>query len=136
MKQNDYEFFKENGYLSLGKILNDEEVARFADVFERERRDFSRFWTDNGIWQIQYCHSLLTAPELDEIIRHPKVMEPLKVLMGDEVCFAQIHLNHIAATAAVGTSARFAGAKRIKMRAVGAIQSRHCAACLLVILWW
>ena len=28
MKQNDYEFFKENGYLSLGKILNDEEVAR------------------------------------------------------------------------------------------------------------
>ena len=87
MKQKDYEFFKENGYLSLGKILNDEEVARFADVFERERRDFSRFWTDNGIWQIQYCHSLLTAPELDEIIRHPKVMEPLKALMGDEVCF-------------------------------------------------
>ncbi len=95
MKQKDYEFFKENGYLSLGKILNDEEVARFSDVFERERRDFSRYWTDNGIWQIQYCHSLLTAPELDEIIRHPKVMEPLKGLMGDEVCFAQIHLNHM-----------------------------------------
>ncbi len=95
MKQEDYDFFKHNGYLSLGKILNDDEVGRFSDVFERERRDFSRFWNDNGIWQTQYCQSLLTAPEFDEIIRHPTVMEPVKVLMGDEVCFAQTHLNHM-----------------------------------------
>ena len=95
MKQEDYDFFKENGYLSLGNILSADEVARFVNVFERERRDFSRFWNDNGIWQTQYCESLLTAPEFDEIIRHPTVMEPVRGLMGGEVCFAQTHLNHM-----------------------------------------
>ena len=29
--QEDYDFFKDNGYLSLEKILSDHEVARFAD---------------------------------------------------------------------------------------------------------
>ena len=40
MKQEDFDFFKENGYLLLEQFLSDEEVARFVDVFERERRDF------------------------------------------------------------------------------------------------
>ena len=39
----------------LGKILNDDEVARFVDLFDRDRRDFGRFWNDNGIWQTQNC---------------------------------------------------------------------------------
>ena len=97
MKQEDYDFFEENGYLVLGKILNDEEVARFVDVFDRDRRDFGRCWSDNGIWQSQNCESLLTAPEVDEVIRHPKAMEPLQTLMGDEVCFAEICLRHMGA---------------------------------------
>jgi hypothetical protein len=95
MKQEDYDFFKDNGYLSLGKILSDDEVARFVEVFDRDRRDFGRIWNDNGIWQTQNCQSLLTAPEVDEIIRHPKAMEPLQVLMGGEVCFSEICLRHM-----------------------------------------
>ena len=95
MKQEDYDFFKDNGYLSLGKILSDDEVARFVDVFDRDRRDFGRFWNENGIWQTQNCQSLLTAPEFDEIIRHPKAMEPLGVLMGGEVGFQEISLRHM-----------------------------------------
>ncbi len=93
--ERDYDFFKDNGYLSLGKILSDDEVTRFADLFDRNRRDFDRFWTDNGTWQTQHCESLLTAPEFDELIRHPKAIEPLKGLMGDEVCFSEISLRHM-----------------------------------------
>ena len=95
MKQEDYDFFKENGYLVLEKILSDDDVARFLDIFERERRAFGRFWTQTGIWQTMYCQPLLTAPEFDEIIRHPKVMEPVRALMGGEACFGQICLNHM-----------------------------------------
>ena len=95
MKQEEYDFFKSNGYLSLGKILSDDEVARFTDLFERQRRDFGRFWGDTGIWQTIYGHALVTAPEFDEIIRHPKVMEPLRGLMGGEVCFSEICLRHM-----------------------------------------
>ena len=95
MKQEDYEFFKENGYLSLGQILSDEEVTHFANLFDRNRRDFARFWNDNGTWQTQHCEALLTAPEFDELIRHPRVLEPLQALMGGEVCFCEISLRRM-----------------------------------------
>ena len=95
MKQEDYDFFKENGYLSLGKILGDDEVTRFAGLFDRNRRDYSRFWRDNGIWQTQHCDSLLTAPEFDGLIRHPRAMEALGALMGGPVCFSEICLRHM-----------------------------------------
>ena len=87
MRPEDLDFFKENGYLVLNQLLSDEETARFLNIFERERRDYARFWTNNAIWQTQYCQSLLTAPEFDEIIRHDNVMEPLQALqalMGGE----------------------------------------------------
>ena len=95
MKQEDYDFFKEHGYLVLGKILSDDEVTRFLEIYERQRRDFGRFWKETGIWQSNYCQPLLTAPEFDEIIRHPKVMEPMRALMGGEACFGQICLDHM-----------------------------------------
>ena len=95
MKQEDYGFFKDNGYLSLGKILSDDEVARFVDLFDRDRRAFGRFWRDNDIWQSLNANALLTAPEFDEIVRHPKALEPLQGLMGGEVCFSEISLRHM-----------------------------------------
>ena len=33
IKQEEYDFFKENGYLILGKLLGGDEVARFAEAF-------------------------------------------------------------------------------------------------------
>ena len=95
MKQEDYDFFKENGYVSLGKILSDDELHRFADLFDRNRRDYSRFWRNNGIWQTQHCEALLTAPGFDDLIRHPKALDALQGLMGGEVCFAEICLRHM-----------------------------------------
>ena len=53
MQQKDYEFFKDTGYLSLGKILSDSEIVRFVDTFDRDRRDFGRSWTTTGIWQTE-----------------------------------------------------------------------------------
>ena len=44
MKLEDYEFFRDNGYLELGQILGDDEVALYATLFERERERHCRFW--------------------------------------------------------------------------------------------
>ncbi len=95
MREEEYDFFKDNGYLTLGKILSDDEVARFGQIFDRDRCDFGGFWKGNGIWQTHNCQALLTAPEFDEIIRHPKVLGPLGVLLGGEVCFSEISLRHM-----------------------------------------
>jgi len=95
MNKEQYNFFKNHGYLVLGKILADDEVSRFVDLFDRDRRDFGRFWNDNGIWQTQNCQSLLSAPAFDEVIRHPKVIQTLQILLGGEVCFSEICLRHM-----------------------------------------
>ncbi len=39
MKPADYAFFKENGYVSLGKILSDTEVDHFVHAFDRDRTE-------------------------------------------------------------------------------------------------
>ena len=56
--------------------MNDDEVARFVDLFDRDRRDFGRFWNDNGIWQTQNCPSLLSAPAFDRDYSPPKHVGP------------------------------------------------------------
>ena len=38
MKQEDLDFFKENGYLII-QVLSPDEVGRYLEIFERERRD-------------------------------------------------------------------------------------------------
>ena len=95
--KDEYDFFKEKGYLALGKLLNDDEVTRFAELFDRNRSQYDRFWRSNVIWQSSHCHQLLTAPEFDEIIRHPAVLKHLQMLFGGEVCFSEISLRHMAA---------------------------------------
>ena len=95
MTQEDYEFFKDNGYLSLGKILSDDEVTRFEKIFDRDRRDFGRSWVTTGIWQTENLNALLTTPEFDEIVRHPAVMEPIQDLMGGDVCFSEIGIRYM-----------------------------------------
>ncbi len=103
MKREDYEFFRKNGYLELGQVLSDDEATRYAALFEREREMHGRFWRDTGIWQTIYGHALLTAPEFDGLIRHPKIIEPLQALMGGEVCFSEICLRHEVLGIAAGT---------------------------------
>ena len=97
MKQADYQFFKENGYVSLGKLLTDAEVAHFANVFDRDRTDVGHHWYRIGLHQTVNCDALLTSPEFDNAIRHPIVMDCLRTLMGNDPCFSEICIRHMAA---------------------------------------
>ena len=96
MRQADYEFFKSNGYISLGKILSDVEVKQFIDIYDRDRAEVGHHWYQVGAHQTLNCDALVTSPEFDDIIRHPEVMVPLRTLMGNEPCFSEICIRHMA----------------------------------------
>jgi len=84
------------GYVSLGKILTDEEVDFFAGVYDRDWSEATDFWYKFGHHQTVNCDALVSSPEFDGVIRHPKVMEHLHVLMGGDICFSEICIRHMA----------------------------------------
>ena len=96
MKPADYAFFKENGYVSLGKILSDAEVAHFVHVFDQDRTEVEDHWYRIGHYQTVNCDALLTSPEFDDVIRHPIVMDCLHTLMGNAPCFSEVCIRHMA----------------------------------------
>ena len=107
MKPADYAFFKENGYVSLGKILSDAEVAHFVHSFDRDRTEVEDHWYRIGHYQTVNCDALLTSPEFDDVIRHPIVMDCLHTLMGSApLFFRSLYPTH--GTVRWGTESRLA----------------------------
>ena len=101
MKEEDYQFFRENGYVSLGKILTDQEVDHYLNLFDRDRVEGQAFWFDYGNYQTVNYDVLVSSPDFDQLIRHHRVMEPLHRLMGGDLCFSEIGLRHMGVYAGV-----------------------------------
>ena len=97
MAPTDVEFFRANGYVSLGRLLDDRELAHFQDVYDRDRERFADHWYRFGHWQTINCDALFTSPEFDGLVRHPAVMPALHALMSDTVCFSEICIRHMTA---------------------------------------
>lgn len=97
MNQKDYEFFREHGYLPLGKILTTEEVAYYTALFDRDWAEAHDRWYSAPDHQVINCDALVSSPEIDGLIRHPKIIAPLHDLMGEEICFSEICIRHMAA---------------------------------------
>lgn len=98
MDDADYTFFKNHGYLVLGKVLSDEAVVRFVGMYDRDRREHSYFWRligPNG-YQTVNCDPLVSCPDVDAIIRHPHILPPIEALMGSPVCLSEACLRHMA----------------------------------------
>ncbi|MBM3265810.1 MAG: phytanoyl-CoA dioxygenase family protein [candidate division Zixibacteria bacterium] len=90
-----YRFFHENGYVSLGKILTDEETARYRAQYDRDRTDFAYMWRLYGHQTIN-CDALISWPEVDELIRHPVALSAIETLMNGSVCFSEVCVRHMA----------------------------------------
>ena len=95
MKEEDYRFFRENGYVSLGKILTDQEVVYYANLFDLARAEKQDFWFDYGNYQTVNYDVLASTHEFDQLIRHNRLLEVLHQLMGGELCFSEIGLRHM-----------------------------------------
>jgi len=107
MDPKDYEFFAEHGYLELGKLLSDEEVQRYLELYERDRAGNQCCWHRTpGLTGLADTSStpshmsinldvLVSSPEFDALIRHPEVLALVAALMGGLICFAEILLRHV-----------------------------------------
>ncbi len=96
MDRQDVAFFKENGYISLGKVLTDEEVAAYLQQFDDDRENFGYLWSAYNHHQSINCDALTSWPRVDELIRHPVILESVEELMGGSVCFSEVCVRHMA----------------------------------------
>ena len=74
MKQEDYKFFQDHGYVSLGKILTNQELEFYSEIFEPDWSEAKDFWREFGHHQTINCDVLVSSPEVDGIIRHPRII--------------------------------------------------------------
>ena len=95
IRQADFQFFKQNGYLPLGKILTETELNQWIKAFDRDHTQFTTHWGNVGPYQTANGDILLTSPDFDQVIRHPKVISLIQDLMGGPVCFSEISLRHM-----------------------------------------
>ena len=74
----DLEFFRHNGYVSLGQVFTDDELRRFIDLYDHDRSEQGSFWRpiSNHGHQTLNCDPLISSPEIDDLIRHPALIEP------------------------------------------------------------
>ena len=93
MKETDLAFFRQNGFINLGKVLSDEEVDHFRDLFDEDRRRFPYFWHPYGHHQEANYDALVTTPAFDGLVRHPAIYGTIQELMGGPLCFGEIGLR-------------------------------------------
>ena len=85
--------FADCGYLELGQVLGSEELAYFTGMFDADRERFPYFWHPYGHRQEANYDALVTTPDFDQLIRHPKILPTVESLMGGPVAFGEIGLR-------------------------------------------
>jgi hypothetical protein len=88
-------FFKNNGYLILDNPLRAAEIARYCELYDRDRKENSFSWRKVE-YQEHNCDPLVTVPEIDALIRHPNLTQPIETLLGGPICMSEICLRHMA----------------------------------------
>ena len=93
MAQADRDFFAANGYLNLGQALDNDDVRYFRAMFDGDMEQYPYFWHRYGHHQHANYEALITSPQFDELIRHPKIYPTIEALMGGPLCFGEIGLR-------------------------------------------
>ena len=93
MDQTDRQFFAANGFLNMGQVLDDDDVRYFRGLFDADLEKYPYFWHRYGHHQHANYETLITSPQFDELIRHPKIYPTLSELMGGPLCFGEIGLR-------------------------------------------
>lgn len=86
-------FFEKNGFINLGKVFDEDETAYFRTMFDADQRNFPNFWRQYGYHQQSNYDPLISSPQIDELIRHPKILPTVEQLMGGPLCFSEIGLR-------------------------------------------
>jgi hypothetical protein len=89
--------FEAHGFLNMGKVLDDDEVAHFRDMVHGDMTKFPNFWRHYGHHQVANYDPLISSPGFDALIRHPGILPTVEALMGGPVCFGEIGLREMGA---------------------------------------
>ena len=92
-----YEYFRAHGYVVLKNALTPNEVGYFLQLYDNDWKNFGppNCWHSFDTYQTRNCNALVTSPEIDKLLRHPKILNPITFLMGGPVCFSEICLRHM-----------------------------------------
>ncbi|MEZ4705824.1 MAG: phytanoyl-CoA dioxygenase family protein [Caldilineaceae bacterium] len=93
MNPADIDFFKQNGFINLGQVLDADHLQYFLDLYHQDRAKYPYFWQRYGHHQHANYDALLTTPAFDELIRHPQILPTVQALMGGPLCFGEIGLR-------------------------------------------
>ena len=97
MDRQDYDFFRQNGYLILGQLFTGQTLTRILAGFDHDRETWGgNMWRPlTGAYQTVNCDPLVTWPGVEEIIRHPQILAPTEALLGSSLCLAEACLRHM-----------------------------------------
>lgn len=93
LSQDQYDAFKANGFLNLGKILSDDDVESFTNLFDHDHQRYPYMWHQYGHHQHANYDALVSSPAFDDLIRHPAIYQKIVALFGGPVCFGEIGLR-------------------------------------------
>lgn len=96
LNETEVEFFRRNGYIVRPDILTDEETQDFLTLFDTDREKYKYRWHPYGYHQSANYDALVTTPDFDRVVRHPKILAAIEQLMGGPVCFGEIGARHMA----------------------------------------
>lgn len=89
-------FFARNGYVVLPRdTIAPDELREFQTCFDHDFTQCNWAWRLFGGHQTINCDALATSPAIDRAIRHPRILGPIRELMGGPVCFSEICLRHM-----------------------------------------
>ena len=93
----DLEFFRHNGYVSLGQVFEGDELRRFTNLYDQDRSEQGSFWRpiSNHGHQTLNCDPLISSPEIDDLIRHPSLISPIETIFEGPSCLGEVCLRHM-----------------------------------------
>ena len=93
----DLDFFKQNGYVNLGQVFVGDDLRRFTDLYDQDRSNRGCFWhpISNHGHQTLNCEPLISSPEIDGLIRHPKLIKPIETIFQGPSCLGEVCLRHM-----------------------------------------
>ena len=89
------EYFRRNGYIIRTDLITEEECEEFITLFDRDRTEFKFRWHPYGYHQHTNYDALVTTPDFDRVIRHPKILSAIEQLMGGLTCFGEIGARYM-----------------------------------------
>ena len=111
ISSDEFEFFRQHGYLVLNDMFTAAEAGHYAQLYEKDRSESSYSWSEpvkllrgGHLIPTQGANNdpLVTVPQIEPCIRHPRILEATEHLLGGPICFSEISLRHMGAYAIDG----------------------------------